>query len=71
VAIRRGTVGGLIAFGGGALMGFLAVAGHHMFILLHDFGNPTFPYLNQVFHRVLGNLKRFGDARFLPQDFGS
>ena len=69
VAIRRRKVGGLIAFGGGALVGFLAVAGHHMFILWHDFGNPTFPYLNQIFHSPYWEPEAVRDARFLPQDF--
>src|SRR5215470_13479489 len=69
VAIRRRTVGGLIAFGGGALVGFLAVAGHHMLILWHDFGNPTFPYLNQIFHSPYWEPEAVRDARFLPQDF--
>jgi hypothetical protein len=68
VAIRRRTVGGPIAFGGGALMGFLAAAGHHMLILWHDFGNPTFPYLNQIFHSPYWEPEAVRDARFLPQD---
>jgi hypothetical protein len=69
VAIRHRTVGGLIAFGGGALLGFLAVAGHHMLILWHDFGSPTFPYLNQIFHSPYWEPEAVRDARFLPQDF--
>jgi hypothetical protein len=69
VAIRRRTVGGLIAFGGGALMGFLAVTGHHMLTLWLDFGNPTFPYLNQIFHSPYWEPEAVRDVRFLPQDF--
>jgi len=69
VAIRRRTVGGLLAFGGGAFMGFLAVAGHHMLTLWLDFGNPTFPYLNQVFQSPYWEPEAVRDARFLPQDF--
>jgi len=69
VAIRRRTVGGLIACGGGALVGFLAVAGHHMLILWLDFGNPTFPYLNQIFQSPYWEPEAVRDVRFLPQDF--
>jgi Dolichyl-phosphate-mannose-protein mannosyltransferase len=68
VAIRRRTVGGVIAFGGGALLGFLAVAGHHMLTLWLDFGNPTFPYLNQIFHSPYWEPEAVRDVRFLPQD---
>jgi hypothetical protein len=68
VAIRRRTVGGLIAFGGGALLGFLAVAGHHMLTLWLDFGNPTFPYLNQIFQSPYWEPEAVRDVRFLPQD---
>jgi Glycosyltransferase family 87 len=67
-AVQRRTVGGVIACAMGALAGFLAVAGHHMIILWHDFGNPTFPYLNQVFHSPYWENEAVRDARFLPQD---
>ena len=53
----------------GALAGFLAVAGHHMLVLWRYFGNPTFPYLNQVFHSPYWEPEAVRDARFLPQDF--
>jgi len=68
VAIRRRTVGGLIAFGAGALLGFLAVAGHHMLTLWVDFGNPTFPYLNQIFQSPYWEPEAVRDVRFLPRD---
>ncbi len=69
VAVRRRTFGGLVAFGVGALLGFLAVAGHHMLILWHAFGNPTFPYLNQIFQSPYWEPEAVRDARFLPRDF--
>jgi hypothetical protein len=68
-AARRRTIGGLILFGAGALLGGLAVAGHHMLTLWHDFGNPTFPYLNQIFHSPYWEPEAIRDARFVPQDF--
>ena len=69
VAVRRKTFGGLIVFGVGTLLGFLAVSGHHMLTLWHDFGNPTFPYLNQIFQSPYWEPQAVRDPRFLPQDF--
>jgi hypothetical protein len=66
-AVRRRTVGGLVLFGAGALLGGLAVAGHHMLTLWHDFGNPTFPYLNQIFRSPYWEPEAIRDARFIPQ----
>jgi hypothetical protein len=37
-------------------------------VLWHDFGNPTFPYLNQVFHSPYWENEAVRDARFLPND---
>ena len=68
-AVRRRTVGGLVAFGAGALLGFLAVAGHHMLTLWHAFGNPTFPYLNQIFQSPYWESEAVRDVRFIPSDF--
>ena len=69
VAVRRRTFGGLVVFGVGALLGFLVVAGHHMLTLWHDFGNPTFPYLNHIFQSPYWEPEAVRDTRFLPQDF--
>jgi Glycosyltransferase family 87 len=68
-AVRRRTFGGLVVFGAGALLGFLAVAGHHMLTLWHAFGNPTFPYLNQIFQSPYWEPEAVRDVRFLPQNF--
>jgi hypothetical protein len=67
-AVRHRTFAGLIAYGAGALLGLLASAGHHMLVLWRDFGNPTFPYLNQIFHSPYWENDAVRDARFLPQD---
>jgi hypothetical protein len=67
-AIRRRTFMGLMAFGAGAFVGLAASAGHHMLVLWHDFGNPTFPYLNQIFHSPYWEIDAVRDARFLPKD---
>jgi len=68
-AVQRRTLSGLIVFGGGALLGFLAVAGHHMLALWQTFGNPTFPYLNQIFQSPYWEPDAVRDVRFIPQDF--
>jgi hypothetical protein len=65
-AARRRTTVGVIAFGVVALLAFLAVAGHHMLTLWRDFGNPTFPYLNQIFHSPYWESATVGDTRFRP-----
>src|SRR5262249_10440765 len=60
--------GGLIVFGIAALLGSLAVAGHHLFTLWRDFGNPTFPFLNQIFQSPFYEPEPIRDSRFLPHD---
>src|SRR5262245_56967194 len=68
-AIKRRTVGGFVAFGVMAALGFLAVAGHHLLTLWLDFKNPFFPYLNQIFQSPYYDNIPIRDARFQPQDF--
>jgi len=41
VAARRKRISEFLAFGAGALLAFLAVAGHHLLTLWWDFGNPV------------------------------
>jgi hypothetical protein len=65
-AFRRRSVAGVIAYGGAAAVAFLAVAGHHMLTLWRDFGNPTFPYLNQIFHSPYFEPIAIRDDRFIP-----
>ena len=40
-----------------------------MLTLWRDFGNPTFPYLNQIFQSPYWEPEAVRDARFLPHDF--
>jgi hypothetical protein len=68
-AARRRTAGSLIVFGVAAVLGLLAVAGHHLFTLWRDFGNPTFPFLNQIFQSPYYEPEPLRDPRFLPRDF--
>lgn len=65
-AFRRRTVAGAIAYGAAAAVAFLAVAGDHMFTLWRDFGNPTFPYFNQIFHSPYFEPIAIRDDRFIP-----
>jgi hypothetical protein len=69
VSVMRRTAGGFFAYTAAATLGFLAVAGHHMLVLWLDFGNPTFPYLNQIFHSPWWEPEAIRDARFIPQTF--
>lgn len=48
-AVRRRTPVGFVVFGASAALGFLALAGHHLFTLWRDFGNPIFPMMNDIF----------------------
>lgn len=65
-AMKRRTVAGLIAFGIAGVVAFFAVDGHHMFTLWRDFGNPYFPYMNQIFHSPYFEAEAIRDARFIP-----
>ena len=68
VAVMRRTVGGLMVYVAAAALAFVVVAGHHMLVLWLDFGNPTFPYLNQIFHSPWWEMEAIRDARFQPQN---
>ena len=67
-AVRRRTLLGLIAYGGAAAVAFFAIIGHHMLTLWRYFGNPLFPYMNQIFHSPYFEPEAIRDARFLPHD---
>jgi hypothetical protein len=67
-AWRRRTLAGPVAFAAAALLGFLAVAGHHLLTLWQDFGNPLFPFLNDIFRSTWYEPQAIRDTRFLPRD---
>lgn len=69
VAVRRKIVSGLIAFGVAAMLGVLAVAGHHLLALWQDFGNPVFPLFNNIFQSPYYDPVSIRDTQFLPRDF--
>jgi hypothetical protein len=66
--VRRGSVSGPLAFGGAAAAAVVLVAGPHMAILWHDFGNPVFPLLNDVFRSPWWQAFALRDVRFVPSD---
>jgi hypothetical protein len=68
-AVRRRAADASIAFGVAAALGFFLVAGHHLLTLWRDFGNPVFPFLNQIFQSPYYEPESLRDARFLPRDF--
>ena len=69
-ALRQRTIVGLIAFGVAAGLGFLALAGYHLLALWNAFGNPFFPYLNQIFQSPYFEPTAIWDPRFIPDSFG-
>lgn len=67
IAWRRRSIGGLAAFGGGVVLAFVAIAGHHMLTLWRDFGNPAFPLLNDIFQSPYYDAVSIRDDQFLPR----
>ncbi len=67
-ALRRRTLAGPVVFAVAAVFGLLAVAGHHMLTLWQAFGNPIFPFLNNVFRSPYYEPVPLGDARFVAHD---
>jgi hypothetical protein len=65
-ALQRRSFGGLVLFGVAAGVGFIAVTAHHMLTLWRDFGNPVFPYMNQIFHSPYFEPTAIRDDRFIP-----
>ena len=68
-AVRRRTPAGLAAFGACAALGFVALAGHHLFTLWRDFGNPMFPMLNNIFKSPYFELQSGMQNEFQARDF--
>jgi Glycosyltransferase family 87 len=70
VAARHKTVIGLLTFTLVAMLGFLAVAGHHLLTLWLDFGSPVYPLLNNIFQSSDYEPVSLRDTRFVARDFG-
>ena len=50
----------------GGLAGFLLTGGYWSWFLWREYGNPIFPYYNEVFHSSWTESSNFRDLRFLP-----
>jgi hypothetical protein len=68
IAWRAKSVVAPIAFGVAVVLGFLAAAGHHLLTLWQTFGNPTFPFLNNIFHSPYYDSTSLLDTQFMPRD---
>lgn len=54
----------LASFGGGSLLGFLVVSGYWSWELLEHFGNPVFPFANQIFRSPFFQTTFYRDDRW-------
>jgi hypothetical protein len=68
-ALRKRTLIGPLVFGLAATAGFFIFAGHHLLTLWNAFGNPFFPYLNQIFRSPYFEPTGIWDPRFIPDSF--
>jgi len=57
------------AFGVGVLIGVTITLGPWAWFLQTHFGNPFFPYFNNIFHSSLAPLASARDIQFVPQSF--
>ncbi len=64
---RHLRIGAAVAFLGGAVLGFLATAGHWCWMLWERFGNPLFPFANQVFRSPYLPAEAIRDPRWAIQ----
>lgn len=58
-------------YGCGALLGFLLVDGIWAARLFHEFGNPFFPFFNELFKSPLSPLEPLVHRRFMPDSLGA
>jgi hypothetical protein len=68
-ALRHRTIAGVLVYGITAVLGFFAVAAHHMLTLWNDFQNPFFPYMNHIFRSPWFEPVAIRDDRFIPARF--
>jgi hypothetical protein len=64
---RHLRIGAAGAFLGGGVLGFLATAGHWCWLLWERFGNPLFPFVNQVFRSPYLPAEPLRDLRWAAQ----
>lgn len=64
--LRRISIG--VSFGIGAAFAMLAGGGFWMAHLWHLYGNPLFPYFNEIFHSPWGQAGDYRDVYYQPKD---
>lgn len=57
----------VLAFGVGGFVGLASTGGYWLYEMWLHYGNPLFPYFNNVFHSPMASLADYRDVRFLPQ----
>jgi hypothetical protein len=62
-------IGATFWFGLGALVMTVAGGGYWMAHLWTEYGNPLFPYFNQIFHSPWGQAGDYRDIYYQPQDW--
>ncbi len=67
VARRRLHVGGALAFFLGVVLGYAALAGYWCWLLWERFGNPLFPFANQIFRSPFLPPEAIRDTRWAAQ----
>ncbi len=55
-----------MAFGCGGALGLAITGGYWLYEMWSHFGNPLFPYFNNVFHSPMASAMDYRDERFLP-----
>jgi hypothetical protein len=70
IAVRRKSLGALIAFVGASALAFLLVAGDHLATLWHSFGNPVFPLFHVLLDSTYYDAASMRDTRFAAHDLG-
>ncbi len=58
-----------LLFGVCAFVGLLLTSGYWHYKMWVEFGNPTFPLYNNIFHGEFASAVSHKDARFLPKNF--
>ena len=58
-----------LCFSGGGIIGVLASGGRHYFVMWRLFGNPLFPYYNNIFRSPFAAPEDFADKRYLPKNW--
>lgn len=56
-----------IVFGFGIVLGWLVTGGYWAYLIWQNFGNPLFPFFNNIFHGDFAPYESIRDDRFLPK----